>query len=110
RKALDDAGYAHVPIITNDDADEHRLHPGFKLSLTSSVRIAMALPMIDALEELLRKMRPYELEPGSANRAFDEALDAVAEGLERRGTHGARRGFKRAIDIMAGVRYDRSRP
>ena len=66
RKALDDAGYAHVPIITNDDADDHNLHPGFKFSLASSIRIAAALPMIDALEELLRKMRPYELEPGSA--------------------------------------------
>ena len=110
RKALDDAGYAHVPIITNDDADDHNLHPGFKFSLASSIRIAAALPMIDALEELVRKIRPYELEPGSANAAFDAALDAVIEGIERNGARGAARGFERAIDIMAQVRYDRSRP
>lgn len=30
RKALDDAGYADVPILTNDDADSHDMHPGFK--------------------------------------------------------------------------------
>ena len=37
--------------------------------------------MIDALEELLRKMRPYETEPGYADRAFNEALDLLMEGL-----------------------------
>ena len=29
------------------------------MNLFTSMRIAFALPMIDALEELLRKMRPY---------------------------------------------------
>ena len=108
RKALDDAGYAHVPIITNDDVDYHDLHPGFKMSVATAARIAMTLPMIDALEELLRKMRPYELVPGSADEAFEKALDEVIVGLERRGSSGAQRGFKRAIDIMRAVEYDRS--
>ncbi|HJB33670.1 MAG TPA: 2-hydroxyacyl-CoA dehydratase, partial [Candidatus Blautia merdipullorum] len=42
RKALDDAGYSHVPILTNDDKDSHDLHPGFKMNLLTSVRIAFA--------------------------------------------------------------------
>ena len=108
RKALDDAGYAHVPIVTNDDVDYHNLHPGFKISVASAARVAMGLPMIDALEELLRKMRPYELVPGSANAAFERAMDQVMEGFERHGAAGARRGFARAIDIMREVEYDRS--
>ena len=108
RKALDDAGYAHVPIITNDDADYHDLHPGFKMSVASAARVAMGLPMIDALEELLRKMRPYELVPGSADEAFERALDEVIFGIEHHGASGAQRGFKRAIDIMRTVEYDRT--
>ena len=108
RKALDDAGYAHVPILTNDDEDYHNLHPGFRMNLFSALRIAIALPMIDALEELLRKMRPYELEPGSANAAFEKGMDALVEGLQNHGIRGAKRGFARAIDIMKAVRYDRS--
>lgn len=63
RKALDDAGYPQVPIITNDDIDFHNVHPGFKMNVHSALRVAFTLPMIDALEELLRKMRPYETEP-----------------------------------------------
>lgn len=108
RKALDDAGYAHVPILTNDDEDYHNLHPGFRMNLFSALRIAIALPMIDALEELLRKMRPYELEPGSANAAFEKGMDALVDGLQNHGIRGAKRGFARAIDIMKAVRYDRS--
>jgi len=110
RKALDDAGYAHVPIVTNDDVDYHDLHPGFRLTVATAARIAMVLPMIDALEELLRKMRPYELVPGTAEAAFELALDEVMNGLERHGARGAQAGFERAIAFMNAVDYDRSNP
>ena len=110
RKALDDAGYEQVPIITNDDVDFHNIHPGFKLNLISAIRVAYTLPMIDALEELLRKMRPYELVEGSANEAFERALDCLVEGLETGGVHGAKKAFVQSIEIMKQVRYDRSNP
>ncbi|MFR5245534.1 MAG: acyl-CoA dehydratase activase-related protein [Clostridium sp.] len=110
RKALDDAGFSDVPILTNDDTDFHNLHPGFRLSLPSALRIAYALPMIDILEELLRKIRPYELTKGSADAAFDQALDAVIDGLAAHGVTGAKHGFSKAIEIMKQVPYDRSHP
>ena len=108
RKALDDAGYAQVPIITNDDVDYHKVHPGFKMSLLSAARIAYGLPMIDALEELLRKMRPYEKVKGSANAAFERALNLTMQGLRENGIHGMKQGFKQAIDCMRSVEYDRT--
>ncbi len=108
RKALDDAGYVHVPILTNDDEDYHDLHPGFRMNMLSSLRIAIALPMIDALEELLRKIRPYELEPGSANEAFERGMDALVDGLQKHGIRGAKRGFSKAIDMMKAVPYERT--
>ena len=110
RKALDDAGFAQVPIVTNDTADDHDLHPGVKMSFATALRIAYGLPMIDALEELLRKVRPYELEPGAADRAFEIALDHVMEGIKTRGVRGGLAGFKRGIQVMADVPYDRSHP
>ena len=110
RKALDDDGYSRVPILTNDDKDRHNLHPGYKMSLGTAIRIAFGLPMIDVLEELLRKMRPYETEPGSANRAFEEAMDLVMDGMERRGVLGAEQGFRQAIRRMKAVACDRSEP
>ena len=110
RKALDDAGYSHVPILTNDDVDAHNMHPGFKMNLASAMRIAFAMPMIDALEELLRKIRPYERKKGAADEAFEKAMDAVVDGLKEHGVAGAAKGFRQAIAIMKAVPYDRSHP
>ena len=70
----------------------------------------MGLPMIDALEALLRRIRPYELEPGAADAAFGAGIDAIMEGIERHGVAGAKRGFKHAISLMNNVEYDRSNP
>ncbi|MDD6212301.1 MAG: acyl-CoA dehydratase activase [Clostridiales bacterium] len=109
RKALDDAGYPQVSILTNDDVDYHNLHPGFHMNLLSAMRIAFALPMIDALEELLRKIRPYELVPGSADAAFEKAMDQVIYGLQNHGINGAKKGFQKAIEIMKNISYDRTR-
>lgn len=110
RRALDDAGYDYVPVLTNDDVDAHNAHPGFKLGLGPSIQIAYGLPMIDALEAMLRRIRPYELEKGAADAAFDRALDEVIEGMERSGLRGQATGFKRALAIMDAVPYDRSNP
>ncbi len=110
RKALDDAGYSQVPILTNDDRDAHDLHPGFRMSLHSALEIAFALPMIDALEELLRKIRPYERIKGSANQAFVDAMDALTDGMKNHGISGARAGFQKAVKRMCRVDYDRSTP
>ncbi len=109
RKALDDAGFGQVPILTNDDQDPHQIHPGFQMNLMTAMRIAFALPMIDALEGLLRKIRPYELSAGSADEAFEKGMDALCDGLERHGIAGAKKGFARAIELMKQVPYDRSR-
>ncbi len=107
RKALDDAGYSYVPIVTNNDRDYHNLHPGFKMNLATSLKLAIAFPMIDAMEELLRKIRPYELEKGSADAAFEKGMDVIVKGIKE-GFIAERKAFEKAIDIMKGVKYDRS--
>ena len=109
RKAMDDAGFRDVPIVTNDDVDYHNLHPGFHLDLMASLRIAVALPMIDVMEELLRKIRPYELVPGSADACFAAGMDDIVEGMSH-GIVGTKKGFRKAIDRWLTVKYDRSNP
>ncbi len=108
RKALDDAGFSHVAIMTNDDVDLHDMHPGFKIDPISLLRISFSLPMIDTLEEMLRKIRPYEKVPGSADRAFEEGMEMLTDGLGKRGLFGGISGFKKAIRHLSAVEYDRS--
>ena len=110
RKALDDAGHTDVSIITNDDVDYHNLHPGFKLNMQAMIKISFALPMIDALEDLLRKMRPYETVKGISNKTFDKAIDVLMESIEKGGVGRMKKGFEKAIHLMKKVPYDRSNP
>ncbi len=107
RKAMDEAGFEDVPIVTNDDVDSHEMHPGYKMGLLPSVRLAFALPMIDALEEILRKVRPYELVKGSSDEAFERAMDVLCQGIED-GLFATEKAFKQCIQIMKEVQYDRS--
>ena len=106
RKALDDAGFKHIAIMTNDDVDYHEMHPGFKVSPSTLLRISTALPMIDTLEEILRKKRPYEKVKGSTDAAFNEAMNILCESIKKSGTFGAIRGFKKALKILGQVEYD----
>ena len=110
RRALDDAGYDYIPIVSNDDEDSHNIQPGYTFGLGGSVRIVTMLPMIDALEELLRKIRPYELAAGTADAAFERGMDYIIDGMRTGGVPGCERGFKRAIAEMNKVPYDRSHP
>ena len=110
RKALDEAGYTDVSILTNDDVDYHDMHPGFTMNMMSAMTIAFALPMIDALEALLRKMRPYELEEGSANAAFEQAMNLLCTGIREHGIRGLKPAFEQGIELMKTVEYDRSNP
>ncbi|MFQ7392729.1 MAG: hypothetical protein ACLRM9_05240 [Collinsella aerofaciens] len=72
-------------------------------------QIAYGLPMIDALEAMLRRIRPYELEKGAADAAFDRALDEVIEGMERSGLRGRRRASNARLRSWTPFR-DRSNP
>ena len=68
----------------------------------------MCLPIIDTLEEVLRKIRPYELIKGSADAAFEKGMDMLVNGLEKFGLLGAIRGFKKALKCLTEVKYDDS--
>jgi len=106
RGALDAAGYPQIPIITTDE-DLIGLHPGEKLGAMFEYRMLWGLVMVDALEDLRRKIRPYELEAGSADRLFDELLEEIAGAFD----HGIRRAFKafsRSITRFIDLPYDRS--
>lgn len=108
RKALDDAGYENVSIMTNDDVDYHQLHPGYKINMGTLLNVSLALPMIDVLEEILRKIRPYEKIKGSADAAFEEGMELLSNGIQKHGAIGAVRGFKKALKLLSKVEYDNS--
>ncbi|WP_038077864.1 acyl-CoA dehydratase activase [Treponema primitia] len=108
RKALDDAGYPQVPIFSTDIHDLKNIHPGFKLSEMSFARAGWGLVMVEILEDLRRKIRPYEFEKGETDRVFEVSVDKIADALSRGGMLSALRAYRKAIKAVRAVRYDRS--
>ena len=106
RKALDEAGFPQIPIATTDTLDTKNMYPGFNLGLGFQLRMLWGIVMIDILEDLLRKIRPYEAVPGETDRAFTAAVDAVAAGLES-GVRKAIREFEKGVDGLCRVVYRR---
>ncbi|MFR3921084.1 MAG: acyl-CoA dehydratase activase-related protein [Dysosmobacter welbionis] len=108
RKALDSAGFENVPILTTDPGDTKGIHPGVSMLGARSVLLAAwAFSMLDILEELCRKIRPYETAAGETNRVFSECVEWIAAASSRAGQDD--RCLPAGHRGIPGLRYDRSR-
>ena len=108
RKALDSAGFETVPILTTDPGDTKGIHPGVSMLGARSVLLAAwAFSMLDILEELCRKIRPYETIAGETNRVFRDCVEDIAQG-SKKGLGQMIEAFRRSIKAFCGLHYDRS--
>ncbi|MDR2602173.1 MAG: acyl-CoA dehydratase activase [Spirochaetaceae bacterium] len=110
RKALDAAGFSQVPIISTDIYDIKNIHPGLKFNLLTFARILWGLILADVLEELRRKIRPYEKEKGETDAVVEKAFEDIANALQKGGMPAAFFTYKKAVKRLCAVQYDRSRP
>jgi predicted nucleotide-binding protein (sugar kinase/HSP70/actin superfamily) len=108
RKALDEAGFAQVPLMTTDQSDTKNAHPGFNFSSLTYSKIVWGVVQTDTIEYLRRKIRPYEIEKGETDRVVENAFLEIAEGLAKGGIPGSMKPFKKAIKDICAIRYDRS--
>jgi predicted CoA-substrate-specific enzyme activase len=101
RKALDAAGYAKVPIVTTG-RDTKDMHPGFKLGIKAQHRTLWGLCIMDAMDEMVRRVRPYERTIGETDRVFAATFSEVVAALCR-DTDEAVAALERAIEAMNAV-------
>ena len=108
RQALDKAGFTRVPILSTDPGDTKHMHPGVSmLTAGTAVEAALMFTMLDILEELLRKIRPYELNKGEAEAVFNSCIKDIADASVL-GLSKAVDAYKVAIERMGSIPYDRS--
>jgi predicted nucleotide-binding protein (sugar kinase/HSP70/actin superfamily) len=101
RKALDDAGYAEVPIFTTSSVP-NELHPGIKVGLKFQIRMLWGIAMTDVLEQMRLRIRPYEKVAGSVDAAFNRAVENLGRALEQ-GTRAALAAFGPAVRELDSV-------
>jgi predicted nucleotide-binding protein (sugar kinase/HSP70/actin superfamily) len=81
RKALKDAGYEKIPVISLNASGMEK-NPGFKFSLPLLNRTMMALIYGDVLMNVLYRVRPYEKIKESANALYGKWVKICKSSLK----------------------------
>jgi len=81
RKALKDAGFGHVPIISIS-AQGLEKNPGLHLTPSLLHRVMMGLVYGDALMKMLYRVRPYEKASGAANALYRHWAEQGKQALQ----------------------------
>jgi predicted nucleotide-binding protein (sugar kinase/HSP70/actin superfamily) len=110
RKALDEAGFPQVPVITTDVSDSKNAHSGLRFTDIIYAKVVWGIVQADVLEFLRRRIRPYELQKGETDKIVENAFIEISKGLAKGGISGSNAAFKKAINDLCAVRYDRSKP
>ncbi len=108
RRGLDKAGFDRVPIVTTDVGDSKDMHPGvFLLGIGAVIEAIWAFLMLDILNDLCRKIRPYEINTGETDQVLNECVGLIAAGITD-SVLDARKTFPRCLEKMKKIPYDRS--
>ena len=102
RRALNDAGWGHVPVISLS-AQGLESNPGFRLTFSLGKGIVLAFILGDLLIQVLYRTRPYEKVPGSANALYEKWNDVIGreiKGMSLRTYHRIVRGIVRDFDRL----------
>ena len=74
RKALKDAGFSQVPVISFNIVGMEKM-PGFKLTIPMAERLLKVCVYGDLLQKMLTKNRAYEINKGETQKTFDNWME-----------------------------------
>ena len=96
RKALKDAGFENVPVISFNVVGMEKM-PGFKITLPLIEKLLKMVVYADLLQKMLTKNRAYEINKGESQKLFDEWMEKCKKLLEK----SSMKEFKQSIyDIV----------
>ena len=96
RKALKDAGYPNIPVISFNVVGMEKV-PGFKLTIPLLEKLLRGVLYGDLLQKMLTKNRAYEKNKGDTQALFDKWMEKCKEILK----NGNSKEFKQSIyDIV----------
>jgi predicted CoA-substrate-specific enzyme activase len=99
RRALNDAGWGHIPVISMS-AQGFESNPGFKFTLPLLDNAIKAMMIGDLFMRVLYRTRPYEDVPGSANQLYQKWNDKAEAMFTKHVSH------KQYIKLINGIIKD----
>ena len=82
RKALKDAGFSNIPVISFNVVGMEKM-PGFKITLGLVDRLLKMVIYGDLLQKMLMKNRAYEVHKGETKQVFDKWMDKCKKLLRK---------------------------
>lgn len=98
RKALNDAGFPQVPVVSVSMGNKGvESNPGFKFTLPMLKRVAVAFLYGDLFERVVYRTRPYEIEKGMIDQMHAKWLKQVEKNVKNGSLSLFNRNMKKII-------------
>ena len=82
RKALKDAGFSNIPVISFNIVGMEKM-PGFKITVPLMEKLLKMVVYADLLQKMLTKNRAYEIHKGETQKLFDTWMEKCKKLLEK---------------------------
>lgn len=82
RKALKDAGFPNIPVISFNVVGMEKV-PGFKLTIPLLDKLLKCVIYADLLQKMLTKNRAYEIHKGETQKLFDSWMNRCKELIKK---------------------------
>lgn len=108
RKALERAGYSHIPVISLSFNGLEK-HPGLKFNVTLIRKLFNAIIYGDMLLTLVNQCKPYEINKGDTERLAEELTAKLADGIKTEGLSfkKVKRNCQMMLDRFAEIPVNR---
>ncbi len=107
RKALKDAGFENVPVISFNIVGMEKM-PGFKLTIPLAERMLKMVVYADLLQKMLTKNRAYEVHKGETKKLFDTWMGKCKKLLEKSTTKEFKQSIYDIVEDFEKIELDTS--
>ncbi len=108
RKALKDAGFENIPVISFNIVGMEKM-PGFKLTIPLIERLLKMVVYADLLQKMLTKNRAYEVNKGETQALFDKWMEKCKKLLEKSNSKQFKQSIYDIVEDFEKIELDTSK-
>ena len=107
RKALKDAGFPNIPVISFNVVGMEKV-PGFKLTLPLLEKLLRGVLYADLLQKMLTKNRAYEVHKGETQALFDKWMSKCKELIKKSNSKQFKQSIYDIVEDFEKIELDTS--
>ena len=107
RKALKDAGFENIPVISFNVVGMEKM-PGFKITIPLIERLLKMCVYADLLQKLVAKNRAYEVNKGESNKLFNEWMEKCKKLVKKSSMKEFKNSIYAMVDDFEKIELDTS--